>query len=353
MKVRYGWRSALLVLLAMVPMACGSGSGEQPTTGIKDATNTSALEAAAKKEGTVTVYMVDTWIPWVKKGFETTYPWANFQAFGGSVPNIKSKFLIEAQAGTRVGEVVFGFPSDIKDYQNAGAVAAVKVANDSQLPAAIQDPNSVYHASIVSPALMIYNTNLLKASDLPTDLFDLAQPIWKNKLAMDNPLHGSGSALFLASTRKDWGDDKWNQWLAGLKANNVLLTQDSGSAYAAVLRGDRPLCVGCAYSNYLLQKPGTPMAITQLPIAVSPFVMYIAAKAPHPNMAALFVNWMLGATEGQQALSDNGHLPAVPLTTPGALALPAGVPVVPLDKVKDYLADSAPYVAIYGKYWSL
>jgi hypothetical protein len=43
----------------------------------------------------------------------------------------------------------------------------------------------------------------------------------------------------------------------------------------------------------------------------------------------------------------------VPLTTPGALALPAGVPVVPLDKVKDYLADSAPYVAIYGKYWSL
>jgi len=343
-------------VLALSTAACGSSgkaatAGKSDTSALKTYTDVASLEAEAKKEGTVSVFMAPEFAPFLVKGFQKDYPWAKVNATGLEPPAAAAKWATELSANVHDMDVASIYITQVKQFTDKGAVAPVQLPNDSLVNPALQDSNHLFHATIEFPYVLLYNTKLV--TDKPANLKELTDPKWKGKLVMDNPALGGPGGLTMAAMKADLGD-QWEQWLKDLKANDVNLTDSSSASYDAVVRGERPLCI-CSYHDFIVQDAGTPVGVqfyNQDSTGVIPQAgtMEIAAKAPHPAMAALWINWVLSPTGGQAAIAGSGRTP-VTQNVPGAekVSVPNGVKVAPFSVLAEYLKDPNSFITVYRK----
>jgi ABC-type Fe3+ transport system substrate-binding protein len=152
--------------------------------------------------------------------------------------------------------------------------------------------------------------------------------------------------------RKAMGDEKWQAWLKGIADNQPNITKSSSASFDAVLRGDSAVCA-CGYHDFTDRDPNAPLGavfydqdgvgvITALAVAV------VMKKAPHPHMAALFLNWMESPQGGQPGFVKSGRAPVVDF--PGnTVQLPAGTKVAPVWEVLgDYFKDPDSYNKVMG-----
>jgi thiamine transport system substrate-binding protein len=67
--------------------------------------------------------------------------------------------------------------------------------------------------------------------EIPTTFEQLADPTYKNLLAVQDPVASSPGLAFLLGTIAHFGADKWQQYWKGLKANGVHISPDWTTAY--------------------------------------------------------------------------------------------------------------------------
>jgi iron(III) transport system substrate-binding protein len=350
--------AAVCSIALLATAACGSSSSGSASSGpAKPVTysNVDDLVAAAKKDGgTLNVYLAPEYAPFMVKGFEQAYPWAHINATQLEPVPIAAKWAAELNSGVNNVDVALFHTSALKQFEDQNALAKVTVPNDTGIPDSLKDPNGYAHPVNQLPEIMLYNTKL--ADGGPKDLSELSEPQYKDKLIMDDPALGGPAGFVLASERKAMGDAAWKKWLQGIKDNNPELTDTSSSSYADVLRGDRPICI-CSFGDYIAQKPGTPVAPDYYNqdssgIIVEPIVAAIAAKAPHPALAALFVNWALDPNGGQKGFVDTDRTPSVKVPGAEHVSVPANVKIAPLfATLGDYINDPDSFNTIFKQYF--
>ena len=325
--------------------ANGSSSGGGAAANVKVWSDEASLVAAAQKEGAVNVYEAPEFASFLVSGFEKAYPWAKVNATGLEPAAASAKWATEVSAGVHNVDVGSIYITQVKQFIDQGAVAAVQLPNDAKVDKPLQDPNHQFHSVISFPYVLLYNTKLLPNGG-PKDLKDLTDPQWAGKLVLDNPALGGPGGLTMAAMKQPLGSG-WEDWLKNLKATAPELTDSSSASYDAVVRGDRPLCI-CGFHDYIGQPAGTPVGVdyyNQDSTGVVPQVIAqeVAATAPHPAMAALWINWVM-STDGQAAVAASGRTPVV-ADVPNAakVSVPAGIKVAALSELADYLADPTPY----------
>jgi iron(III) transport system substrate-binding protein len=151
-----------------------------------------------------------------------------------------------------------------------------------------------------------YNTNLVRKQDLPSGWNDLLDARWKGKLAIEGDDHE-----WLASVIADMGQDEgvryWRQLVAtngvSVRSGHPLLTN-------LVASGEVPLALTVyQYSVEQAKKKGSPIDWFVIGPAVSiTNGIAIPKKAPHPNAARLFYDYLLGQ-EAQRVLARIGYVP--------------------------------------------
>jgi thiamine transport system substrate-binding protein len=80
----------------------------------------------------------------------------------------------------------------------------------------------------------------------PTALADLVEPEYAGKLVVENPATSSPGMAFLLATIAEFGDDGWEQYWQGLRANDVKVASGWTEAYYGDFSwagGDRPIVV--------------------------------------------------------------------------------------------------------------
>jgi iron(III) transport system substrate-binding protein len=109
--------------------------------------------------------------------------------------------------------------------------------------------------------IVVYNTTMVKPDQVKS-LLDLADPKWKDKIAIPN----SGSEYLQAGVsviRATYGDEKTKQFLQGIKTNaDNQVYQKSSQIVDAVAKGQVPLGIVNHYYIYrhLAAQPGAPIA---------------------------------------------------------------------------------------------
>jgi iron(III) transport system substrate-binding protein len=68
--------------------------------------------------------------------------------------------------------------------------------------------------------VIVYNTNLVKPDEAPKSIFDLADPKWKDQVAMADPRFGSTS-FHVAALYSEVGDERAEGFFRKLKTNGV------------------------------------------------------------------------------------------------------------------------------------
>ena len=163
-------------------------------------------------------------------------------------------------------------------------------------------------ATLLSVWVQAYNTNLVRRQDLPKTYADLLDPRWKGKLGIE----AKNEDWFASVVDVMGGGERGLQFFRDLVARNGLSPRTGHTLLNnMVIAGEVPLALDIY--NYMpeqARRQGAPIAWFALEPAVARSnAIGIARRAPHPNAALLFYEYMLGA-EGQRVLVKMDYVPA-------------------------------------------
>ena len=156
-------------------------------------------------------------------------------------------------------------------------------------------------------APLIFNPAEVKADEVD-ELNKLLDPKWKGKIAIQDPIpSGSGQGVF----RWVWhvlGPEKTADYYRKMRAQAAAVDRDQRRQIEWIAQGKYPLHLGPGTIMFQLSKRGLKFGVVS---EFKDYGGYVSAgfgsamlvnKAPHPNGAKVFLNWLL-AKEGQTAWS--------------------------------------------------
>ena len=278
--------------------------------------------AAAKKEGKVVFYnnLQPNGIEPLLAKFRAAVPGIQPEQIRlGSNPLIE-RFQTEFNAGRHLADVLITFPDErIVEGVKAGWMAEWTPPELSNFPPAINEGNKLYTLQYAREAI-IWNKTLVKLADEPKEWTDLFDPKWKGKVGMNPPWRSVSIQQVVAF----WEDKGIASPAEKLKANEVRFFEGSGGIIQAVVRGDvriaeltdlplNPLLEDGAPVGFVYPASGTTLSANKA---------FVAAKAPHPNAARVFMNWLM-TKEGQEALQQYCGLSVTRNGAPPLSKLPA------------------------------
>jgi iron(III) transport system substrate-binding protein len=217
-----------------------------------------------------------------------------------------SRYLQEAKAGIYTADIIH--TSNISHFlslKKSEDIVPYRPKGAEKLDANFLTADNfwtVLRASIYAP---VYNTTKVKDSEAPQSWNDFLDPKWKDgKLVNAHPGYSGFVSVGLTALIKVLG---W-EFFDGLAAQKPIVVQSALDTVAYVVRGEALMSVGgTAYQSALEIKKGEPIKHI-FPKEGVPFIespQAILAKAPHPNAAKVFSDFLF-SKEAQQMFVDSG-----------------------------------------------
>ncbi len=308
--------------LAGYAFAIGAGAIWLGATGPAVAQQTWAdVEAAAKKEAKLTLYhnIRPAGIEEILKKFRVKYPEIQTEQIRlGSGP-LNERFRTEFVANRHIADVVVTYAdSDVmKEVPNWFAKWQPPEWKGN-FPADTSIDERLYVLQQVREAI-IWNKNLVKDADAPKEWTDLFDPKWKGKVALNTPWRSISVQQMFAYWDKLGIKDAAEK----MKANEVRFFEGSSGIIQAVVRGDAAVAHMTDIPLNGMLADGAPIGFVypKSGTTTSNSIYGVAAKAPHPNVARVFVNWLM-TKEGQAILVEQGGLSVTRNEAPALSHLP-------------------------------
>jgi iron(III) transport system substrate-binding protein len=214
-------------------------------------------------------------------------------------------------------------PADVFFGQDAGALGALQSAGRTvELPSALlnqvdtayRSPEGQWVGITGRVRTVDYNTNLVKAEELPSSIFGFTDPKWKGKIGWA-PTNGSFQS-FVTGLRIVEGDNRAKEWLQGIKANQPKDYPNNTSIVEALTRGE----IGLGFVNhYYLERikqenPDVPVEhhfTEDIGSLVNVAGVAIINTAKHPNIAQRFVEFLLSADSQNYFANQTFEYPLV------------------------------------------
>jgi iron(III) transport system substrate-binding protein len=172
------------------------------------------------------------------------------------------------------------------------------------IPQAVE-PRQPWVMSRLSVFAIGINTNLVKADDAPRSYEDLADPRWKGKLGIE-----ADDAGWFLTVVANMGESNGLKLFRAIVARNGMSIRKGHTLLAnLVAAGEVPVALTVYdYRIDAMKKAGAPITGIVLPPAVAlPTGIAVFRRAPHPNAAILFMDFVLG--DGQRILAERGNVP--------------------------------------------
>jgi iron(III) transport system substrate-binding protein len=269
------------------------------------APNPKLLEAA-KKEGEVIYYTTMTLdqSKAVVDRFEKKYGIRPtlFRTGGGPLLN---KIFTEARGGRFDWDVVVGRGEMVLPLTERKIITSYHSPEAKMIDEQLVDKEGFWTAYYVNSYVLGWNTKLVKKQDVPKTYEELLNPKWKGgQISLDTEAYG-----MLEGLKRVWGREKAIGYFKRLAALDPVLKRGNTERVQLTLAGEYPLIIAYNQTIQRMTSRGAPIdwlplepAITQ----VNPVML--AAKAPHPNAARLFYDFVI-SKEGQEMLRGFQRIP--------------------------------------------
>ena len=212
-------------------------------------------------------------------------------------------------------------PADLFITNDAGSLELARTAGllhplnmreiDRAIPSQYRAPDNSWVGLSGRFWIIVYNTNQVKSDQLRS-LLDLADPKWKDKIAIPN----SGSEYLQAGVsviRATYGDERTKQFLIGLRDNGgTQVYQKSSQIVEAVAKGQVSLGIVNHYYVYrhLATQPGAPITVFMpdqqeggMGSIMNVAGVGIIKQTKHLDSAKLLVEFLV-AQAGQKLFAD-------------------------------------------------
>ncbi len=339
-------REVFLFCSLLVLVSYGAAFGQARTDG---KARWEEILAQAKKEGKVAVFGPpgDLVRQAMTEGFQKAFPGIVIEFSGGRSGEQATKLKAERDGGIFSVDVFLGGTTTANtQVKPIGALDPIEPAlllpevtdlkywRDRRLEYSDNEQkyNLVFVNQLKTP--LVYHPQQVKADEVD-QLFELLDPKWKGKIVINDPLpSGAGNVTF----RWIWqvlGPEKAADYYKKIRAQAGIVDRDQRRQIEWVAQGKYAMLLGPSdgVMAELLQR-GLKLGILGefkdygTMITASFGSAMLINKAPHPNAAKIFLNWVL-TKEGQTAWSraldhvsrrldiPTDHLPLYQIPKPG------------------------------------
>jgi iron(III) transport system substrate-binding protein len=275
---------------------------------------------AAKREGQITVYVYQ--FEPVLEAFKKSYPEIRVVAVTGTGNQLGKRILAERRAEKYVADVFSGGVSTNFNVLYLGkaldpirpALLLPEVLDESkwyEQKHSYADPENRYvfgYLGNLYSAQLHYNSTLVNPKEFDS-YWDVLNPKWKGKLvSLDPALTGAWGPLRLFYHHPELGPRYVKQFFGG---TGIKIGREDRQITDWLAQGRFAICLACKDAPRA-KGQGLPVdsfdtngwkeggAITASPGSVS-----LINRAPHPNAAKVFINWLL-SRDGQIAVQRLG-----------------------------------------------
>jgi iron(III) transport system substrate-binding protein len=265
------------------------------------------VAAAAKKEGTLTLYttIAEKDLPILVKPFEAKYG-VKVVVWRAGTDKVLQRTVAEAAAKRYDVDVIhFGAP-EMEALSREKVLLPIKSPVHQELQPGSVPAHREWAATLLSVWVQVYNTRLVKADTLPKSYRDLLDPRWKGKLGIE----AKDQDWFASVVDVMGGGEAGLKFFRDMVATNGLSVRQGHTLLNnMVISGEVPLAL--TVYNYMpeqAKKKGAPVDWFALEPAIARSnAVGVARRAPHPNAALLFYEYLLG--EGQQYFVGMDYVP--------------------------------------------
>ncbi len=271
------------------------------------------LYEAARKEGALTWYVAQFTTETadaIGRAFTKRYPGVGINVIRATGQVVYSRLVQDLRAGVAQCDVFSGTGlAQLVELKQNKSLLHFTPENAEKLNRQFIgfDPDGYYHANHFDPVVMIYNTNLLKGADIPTNWTALTDPKMKGRISLGHPGFSGQAGEWAALMRKLYGDD----FFKTLAKQDPMVGRSMSDPLAVLTAGERALGATTLSQPQTAARAGNPIGVIYPKdgVKLTPFATAIPVNTQHPNAAQLFVNYLLSKDLWEILVRDYSYLP--------------------------------------------
>ena len=291
--------------------------------------HTTGLIEGAKKEGKLLWYTALTLADagMLTQHFEQKYPFIKTETLRLGTDQLLTKIQTEARAGAFRADVI-EIPGILGHVLKQDGLLEKYVSPESKAyPSSMKDVDGTWTSFFINTHVTVYNTRLVKKQEVPKTYEDFINPRWKGKIAVrDNDFDNFGMML------KVMGREKGLNFMRRLAAQGVDLRSSFTTAVQGISAGEIPIGMNL-YGTHTeeFKKKHAPVEWAPMEFVLASIEpLGVAARAPNPNAARLFVDFLL-SKEAQTLMRDRSRIPSRPDVPPDPPELTRGLNIIATD----------------------
>ena len=265
------------------------------------------LVEAAKKEGKLDWY-TSTNITESKPlldDFEKAYG-IKGEIIRASGEKTLNRIVTEGRAGRWDFDVVT--ISEVDALTDAKLLMAYRSPEARTFIPEFKDANGYWTAVYVNYTTIGYNTKLVSEKEAPKQWEDLLDAKWKGKISIDQEPY-----TWFGTLHKAWGRERAQKYMRAIAKQDIQWRKGHTLIAQLMSAGEFPIGVVYAHRTEEMKTRGAPIewVNTVNPLVVTLNSAGISTKPQHPNVARVFVDFLL-SRPAQQRLRSLRRIPARP-----------------------------------------
>jgi iron(III) transport system substrate-binding protein len=178
-----------------------------------------------------------------------------------------------------------------------GVLAPYKSPNGEGIPPAFKDPEGYWTGFSARSRVIVYNTNLVKPDEAPKSIFDLADPKWKDQVAIADPRFGSTS-FHVAALYAEVGDERADEFFRKLKTNGVKIVPGNSVVRDMVARGEVKVGLTDTDDVNVALEDKQPVAMVfpdrdGMGVPIMPNMVSLVGNGPHLEAGKKLIDYLL------------------------------------------------------------
>ncbi len=283
--------SAAMLALAVALAGCGGGDKKD------DAKKAAGIKGELMIYTSIYPDIIDNMC---KPNVTKAFPDMKVTWFQGGTEKVMTKITGEIKAKKIGADVLMvADPSYYLKLDDQKLLLPYKAKEDAAI-INDKDPNGDWYAVRVCNMIIAYNGDKLPKEDIPTSWEDLANPKWKGRIAMPNPMLSGTAYVAVGALADRFG---W-EYFDKLQANGIRVEEGNSAIqnklltgeYAAAMILEENILKLAATKKEPLKVAYPKEGVVQIP---SPIAIFNTTK--NPEGAKAIVDWWL-SKEGQEAV---------------------------------------------------
>lgn len=265
----------------------------------------------AREEGKVVFYttMSVAEVNNLAKMFEKQHPSIKVELFrAGGSGAITNRVQMEYTAKSYFVDVIQGIANRamIPFFKDRGIIERYDSPEYQFVPDDLKDKDRYWASAYQNTYVLVYNKNLVRKIEVPKTYDDLLRPQWKGK----KMIFDTEGFPWFNGLLSHWGRDKGLAYFKRLAQQDPVFHRGSRLSIQLIMAGEAPLTIAYGSHAHDYASKGAPIGwVTLQPVIFNVNSISLAKRAPHPNAAKVFIDFLF-SKEAQTQLRAISHIPS-------------------------------------------